>query len=350
MAKIIFKKITKKWGDFYGVKNINLEIKDKEFLVLLGPSGCGKTTSMRIIAGLESPDEGEIIIGDKIVNRLEPRERDVAMVFQNYGLYAHLSVYDNIRFPLKVRKIDKNLHNEKIIQAAKMVELEDFLHRKPKELSGGQKQRVALARAIVRQPNCFLMDEPLSNLDAKLRVIMRSEIKRLQKILKITTVYVTHDQIEAMTMADRVAIMNKGEIVQLGTPQEIYDKPQDIFVAGFIGSPPMNLISGEIQNQFFLAEGVKVKISKKIKNQKAYLGIRPEDLVVTSKSKAQFNGKIYNLEKLGNQTLVAMKLKDTVIHSSASKDFKQEMNSQIFFQGKESAFLLFDYNTKKRIK
>ena len=236
MAEIELKNLTKRWGSFVGVDNFNLTIADEEFLVLLGPSGCGKTTTMRMIAGLETITSGEVLIKGKVVNTLEPKDRDVAMVFQSYALYPNMTVYENIRFPLKVRKIDKALHDEKVMNASEMVELNDFLHRKPAELSGGQRQRVALARAIVREPTVFLMDEPLSNLDAKLRVSTRAQIKNLQHNLKVTTIYVTHDQVEAMTLADRVVVMNAGIVQQVGTPQEIYNKPANSFVASFIGN------------------------------------------------------------------------------------------------------------------
>ena len=219
--------------------------------MLLGPSGCGKTTTMRMIAGLEEITEGDIEIDGSIVNELEPKDRDIAMVFQSYGSYPNMNVYDNIRFPLKVRKVDPATHDDRVRRAAEMVELTDFLHRRPAELSGGQRQRVALARAIVREPNVFLMDEPLSNLDAKLRVSTRAQIKHLHHELKVTTVYVTHDQIEAMTLADRVVVMNKGVVQQVGTPTQIYDRPANIFVAGFIGNPAMNLIEGEMSGGSF---------------------------------------------------------------------------------------------------
>ena len=260
MASISLKNLTKRWGEFVAVDNLNLEIHNKEFLVLLGPSGCGKTTTMRMIAGLEQETAGDVYINDIKVNKLEPKDRDVAMVFQSYGLYPNMNVYENIRFPLKIRKIEPNTHEARVKRAAKMVELTDYLHRKPSELSGGQKQRVALARAIVREPNVFLMDEPLSNLDAKLRVSTRAQIKHLHHEMQVTTLYVTHDQIEAMTLADRVVVLNRGIIQQIGTPSEIYDRPQNLFVAGFIGNPAMNLISGkiknnldEIKNQMYLA-------------------------------------------------------------------------------------------------
>ena len=258
MAEIELKNLTKRWGNFVGVDNFNLTIPDEEFLVLLGPSGCGKTTTMRMIAGLENVTNGEVLIDGKVVNTLEPKDRDVAMVFQSYALYPNMTVYENIRFPLKVRKIDKSLHDERVMRASEMVELNDFLHRKPAELSGGQRQRVALARAIVREPTVFLMDEPLSNLDAKLRVSTRAQIKNLQHSLRVTTIYVTHDQVEAMTLADRVVVMNAGVVQQVGTPQEIYNKPANSFVASFIGSPAMNLLKGSISDGVFTCEGVKI--------------------------------------------------------------------------------------------
>ncbi|MBD34922.1 MAG: ABC transporter ATP-binding protein, partial [SAR116 cluster bacterium] len=231
MASIELKNLSKRWHDFIAVDGFDIFIEDKEFLVLLGPSGCGKTTTMRMIAGLEDASGGDILIDGERVNEREPKDRDVAMVFQSYGLYPNMNVYDNIRFPLKVRKIDSATHDEKVRKAANMVELDEFLDRKPAELSGGQRQRVALARAIVREPNVFLMDEPLSNLDAKLRVSTRAQIKNLCHELAVTTIYVTHDQVEAMTLADRVVVMEKGFVQQIGSPTEIYDKPANTFVA-----------------------------------------------------------------------------------------------------------------------
>ena len=234
MASVTLKNITKSWGDITAVKDISLNIRDNEFLVLLGPSGCGKTTTMRMIAGLEEPNEGDIYIGEKRVNDELPKDRDVAMVFQNYGLYPHMSVYENIRYPLKVRKVPKLQHEDLVRKTAGKVEIENLLNRRPRELSGGQRQRVALARAIVRAPTVFLMDEPLSNLDAKLRVSMRAELKHLQHELRITTIYVTHDQIEAMTLADRIAILDKGELQQHCAPMEAYHNPANDFVRSFL--------------------------------------------------------------------------------------------------------------------
>ena len=233
MADIHLNNVSKRWGSFVGVEKFNLDIADKEFLVLLGPSGCGKTTTMRMIAGLEDVSEGEIFINGQRVNDLEPKDRDVAMVFQSYALYPNMTVYENIRFPLKIRGTNKSEHDVRVRKASAMVELDEFLNRKPAELSGGQRQRVALARAIVREPNVFLMDEPLSNLDAKLRVSTRAQIKNLSHELAVTTIYVTHDQVEAMTLADRVVVMNRGIVQQVGTPTEIYDFPANTFAVSY---------------------------------------------------------------------------------------------------------------------
>ena len=248
MAEVTFEHVSKIYPDgTRAVSDIDLEIKDGEFMVLVGPSGCGKTTALRMVAGLEEISEGELKIGDRVVNNVAPRNRDIAMVFQSYALYPHLTVYDNIAFGLKLRKMDKQEIDKRVKDAARVLDLEPFLDRKPRALSGGQRQRVAMGRAIVRQPQAFLMDEPLSNLDAKLRVQMRAEISQLQSRLGTTTIYVTHDQVEAMTMGDRVAVMRKGELQQVATPQELYDEPVNLFVGGFIGSPSMNLLEGTLQ-------------------------------------------------------------------------------------------------------
>jgi multiple sugar transport system ATP-binding protein len=243
MATVTFDHVWKRYGDVVAVKDLNLDIQDEEFLVLVGPSGCGKTTALRMIAGLEDISEGQLRIGERVVNDLAPKDRDVAMVFQSYALYPHMSVYDNLAFGLKLRKIPKAEIDKRVREAAGTIELTNLLDRKPKQLSGGQRQRVALGRAIVREPAVFLMDEPLSNLDAKLRVATRAEIARLHQRLKTTVVYVTHDQVEAMTMGDRIAVMNFGVLQQVGPPQELYERPVNKFVAGFIGSPAMNFIN-----------------------------------------------------------------------------------------------------------
>ena len=245
MAAITFDDVTKTYGDGYrAVSDLNLDVKDGEFVVLVGPSGCGKTTALRMIAGLEEITGGQIRIGDRVVNNLPPGDRDVAMVFQNYALYPHMTVAENIGFALRMRKVPKAEARQRIQETARVIGLTDHLDRKPRQLSGGQRQRVAMGRAIVRQPQVFLMDEPLSNLDAKLRVQMRADIAKLQRELGVTTIYVTHDQVEAMTMGDRVAVMSKGRLQQVDAPQRLYDRPENLFVAGFIGTPPMNLIEG----------------------------------------------------------------------------------------------------------
>jgi len=314
MARIQLKDIVKSWGTSVGVKRMSLDISDGEFLVLLGPSGCGKTTTMRMVAGLEDPTEGEIWIGDKCVNDLEPKDRDVAMVFQSYGLYPNMTVYENISFPLRIRGTPATEIHPAVMKASGKVELDDFLQRRPKELSGGQRQRVALARAIVRQPKVFLMDEPLSNLDAKLRVSMRAHIKHLHHELGVTTIYVTHDQVEAMTLADRVVVMSKAEIQQIGTPVEIYNDPSNLFVAGFIGAPAMNLVNGRLSNGVFESKGIgyQVKVSGlgNASLEKAVLGVRAEDLTVVTAQDGQISGEVFSFELLGDATTVSLKLAD----------------------------------------
>jgi multiple sugar transport system ATP-binding protein len=247
MASVTFQNIVKKYGDVTAVNNMNIHVEDKEFLVLVGPSGCGKTTALRSLAGLEEITSGEILIGDRVVNDVAPKDRDIAMVFQSYALYPHLSVYDNMAFGLKLRKVPKEEIKRRVGEAADILGIRDLLERKPRQLSGGQRQRVAVGRAIVREPKVFLFDEPLSNLDAKLRVAMRAEISKLHQRLQTTFIYVTHDQIEAMTMATRIAVINKGVLQQLDTPQNLYDHPNNLFVAGFIGSPAMNFFPGKLR-------------------------------------------------------------------------------------------------------
>ncbi len=250
MADVVFDEVDKIYENgVQAVYDLSLEARDGEFLVLVGPSGCGKTTALRMVAGLEDISDGTVSIGGRVVNELTPKERDVAMVFQNYALYPHLTVADNIAFGLRLRRESKSLIEERVKWAAKMLDLTPYLARRPKELSGGQRQRVAMGRAIVRQPQAFLMDEPLSNLDAKLRVQMRADIAKLQRDLETTTIYVTHDQVEAMTMGDRVAVMNQGRLQQVDTPQRLYDNPANLFVAGFIGTPPMNLLAASVASQ-----------------------------------------------------------------------------------------------------
>ena len=350
MAQVSLKDVTKRWGDFIAVDNQSLDIQDKEFLVLLGPSGCGKTTTMRMIAGLEEPTSGEVWIGDRMVNDELPKDRDVAMVFQNYGLYPHMSVLDNIAYPLKVRGTPKSEVEPRVQKAAEQVELTDFLHRKPKALSGGQRQRVALARAIVRRPQVFLMDEPLSNLDAKLRVSMRAELKHLSHMLQITTVYVTHDQIEAMTLADRVAVMNNGVIQQLGTPEAIYNDPQNLFVAGFIGSPAMNLIHGRIENgKFFTAGGFAVTDIEGPSRDELVLGIRPEDLSVKEVNQGDFDAPVYAFENTGESVQITCQFNKQRIIAKGDRYLTKEIDEPVGMTLDKQHIYLFDAKSGERL-
>lgn len=292
MAGVTLENVTKRFGDVVAVENANLEVKDKEFLVLVGPSGCGKSTTLRMIAGLEEVTEGTIKIGDTVVNEIPPKDRDIAMVFQNYALYPHMNVYDNMAFGLKLRKIAREEIDQRVKEAARILGIENLLDRKPKQLSGGQRQRVALGRAIVRKPKVFLMDEPLSNLDAKLRVQMRTELSKLHDRLQTTVIYVTHDQTEAMTMGDRIVVLKDGIIQQVDDPLSLYDHPNNIFVAGFIGSPAMNFLESILKeegNTIYLDCGTfkikvpeeQIRLHPEVKeriNQKVVMGIRPEDL------------------------------------------------------------------------
>ena len=324
MAGVTFESVSKIYPDgTRAVSDIDLEIQDGEFMVLVGPSGCGKTTALRMVAGLEDISEGVLKIGDRVVNHVAPKDRDIAMVFQSYALYPHLSVYENIAFGLRLKKVDKAEVDRRVTEAGQILGLDPFLKRKPRALSGGQRQRVAMGRAIVRQPQAFLMDEPLSNLDAKLRVQMRAEIAKLQSDLGVTTVYVTHDQTEAMTMGDRVAVMRKGELMQVASPQDLYDNPVNLFVGGFIGSPAMNMIEATLESAngalTAVAGGQRVQLGDETLSQhpglKSYagktiiLGIRPEDLedaALESDAPAdrRLKGEVVLREALGAEVMV----------------------------------------------
>jgi len=348
MAEIQLRNISKRWGSFVGVDHLDLIVGDREFLVLLGPSGCGKTTTMRMIAGLEEASEGDILIGGRVVNDLEPKDRDVAMVFQSYGLYPNMNVYENIRFPLKVRKVDPATHDVRVKRAAEMVELTEFFHRKPAELSGGQRQRVALARAIVREPTVFLMDEPLSNLDAKLRVSTRAQIKNLQHELQVTTIYVTHDQIEAMTLADRVVVMNKGVIQQVGTPTAIYDHPANSFVAGFIGSPAMNLMDGRLEAGIFTGEQVRIE-GLSGPDGPVTLGYRAEDAGIST-GKAEIHAAVYTIELLGDATMITVRAGGALVSVKAAKDFRASIGEPVAIAIDPAICHLFHHNTGMRLE
>jgi multiple sugar transport system ATP-binding protein len=302
MASVTFDHVVKRYtADLTVVKDFNVEIKDKEFMVLVGPSGCGKSTALRMLAGLEAISEGQIRIGDRVINDIAAKDRDIAMVFQSYALYPHMSVYDNMAFPLQMQHMKKPDIDKRVKNASGILGLDNFLQRKPRALSGGQRQRVALGRAIVRNPKVFLLDEPLSNLDAKLRGQTRIELQKLHRDLETTFIYVTHDQVEAMTMGDRIAIMNAGILQQVGTPGEIYDHPANLFVAGFIGSPTMNFVPATASNGTAKASGFEVKLPKPVSATKGTLGFRPEaltDRVVDEANTMQM--KVDVVERLGS--------------------------------------------------
>jgi multiple sugar transport system ATP-binding protein len=315
MAQVMMKDLNKKYDEVHAVKDVNLHIRDKEFIVLVGPSGCGKSTTLRMVAGLEEITAGEITIGDRIVNDLPPKDRDIAMVFQNYALYPHMTVYDNMAFGLKLRKFPKADIDVRVREAAAILGLEPYLDRKPKALSGGQRQRVALGRAIVRKPAVFLFDEPLSNLDAKLRVQTRAEIARLHQRLGTTTVYVTHDQVEAMTMGDRIAVMRDGLLQQVGTPQDLYDSPVNVFVAGFIGSPAMNFATVKAtEGEDLMLGSAKLVLSGRAAQAAAkrppgtdlLIGFRPEHLDIANGQGdvVRIPARVDVVEYLGNEELI----------------------------------------------
>ncbi len=350
MASVTLTDVEKRWASFTAVARQSLDIADQEFLVLLGPSGCGKTTTMRMIAGLEDPSAGTIRIGDKVVNDMAPKDRDVAMVFQNYGLYPHMTVGENIAYPLKVRGVAKGERAAQVAEAARKVELGDLLKRRPRELSGGQRQRVALARAIVRTPKVFLMDEPLSNLDAKLRVTMRSELKHLQHELRITTIYVTHDQIEAMTLAHRVAVMNKGVIQQIAPPAEVYDRPANLFVAGFIGSPAMNLIEGSLEDGAFVAPGVRIpEVGAGRSMATVVLGVRPEDVTATDDADAAMQGTVYAGELTGEAVLITADIGPARVIAKADRAVRADFGDPIRLRVDARRLHLFDAKTGERV-
>ena len=358
MATVTFEHVYKSYGPVTVVYDLNLEIEDGEFMVLVGPSGCGKSTSLRMIAGLEEISAGILRIGDNVVNDVPSKDRDIAMVFQSYALYPHMSVYDNLAFGLKLRKVAKSDIDRRVREAAEMLDLAKLLDRKPKALSGGQRQRVALGRAIVREPKVFLMDEPLSNLDAKLRVETRANIARLHQRLKTTTVYVTHDQVEAMTMGDRIAVMNDGRLQQVGTPQELYDKPVNRFVAGFIGSPSMNFVEvTAVAGQAGAdpvrldAPGVTIPIPERMRDavraaagRPLVAGFRPEhfELGTTTEQAATVNGVAEVVEYLGNEELLHVKVADRDIVAIVASEFRVRPGQDVALRIPLEKVYLFD--------
>lgn len=362
--KHIFKRYT---GDVVAVKDFDLDIQDKEFLVLVGPSGCGKSTTLRMIAGLEEISDGELWIGDRLVNDVHPKDRDIAMVFQNYALYPHMNVYENMSFGLKLRKIPKADIDKRVREAAKILDIEHLLDRKPKALSGGQRQRVALGRAIVREPQVFLMDEPLSNLDAKLRVQMRTEISKLHQRLQTTVIYVTHDQTEAMTMGDRIVVMKDGLIQQVGTPQEIYNHPRNMFVASFIGSPAMNFLRGTLVEDhgtvWFEAQGMKVRLpegrnsllrEKGLLGKSVILGIRPENLhdepmVLETYPDSQIQTNVEVVELLGAESYIYLKAGDQSLVARVAARSDIRIGSNITLAMDIDKIHVFDPETEEAV-
>lgn len=322
MSSVQVEKLYKRFGKIEAVKGISFEVKEGEFAVLLGPSGCGKTTTLRCIAGLEQPDEGKICFDGEDVTPLSPAARNIAFVFQLYALYPHLTAYDNIAFPLRAERLPRQEIQRRVDEVVHLLQIEDILHLKPRKLTGGQRQRVALARAIVRRPRVFLLDEPLSNIDAKLREVTRAELKKLQRSLKATTIYVTHDQIEAMTMADKIVVMNFGDIQQIGSPHEVYHYPANLFVARFIGSPGMNFIPGEVEerggvlgvainSEYFLPLGEEQGLTLKRLSPSVHrviLGVRPENILVVSQEEKILDGEVYVFEPLGVQNVVTFRI------------------------------------------
>ena len=350
MSKIIIKNLRKSFGNNKVINNFNVNIEDGEFIVLVGPSGCGKSTLLRMFSGLESIDQGEIYLDKKLINNLIPSKREIAMVFQSYALYPHMNVFENMSFGLKMEKISKSEINKKVNHAATTLQIQDLLERKPKQLSGGQRQRVAIGRAITRSPKVFLFDEPLSNLDASLRSEMRVEISKLHKKLKSNIIYVTHDQIEAMTLADRIVVLNKGIIEQFGTPAEIYSDPNNIFVAEFIGSPKMNIIkiTKELIVNSNTIELFKNKITFENFNFKdeIYLGIRPEDISIKNDREIKLDVKIDLIENLGFEKIIYAKLSENQIIIKSSEDIS---NKPLTISFSKDKVLFFDRN-KNRIR
>jgi multiple sugar transport system ATP-binding protein len=367
MAGVTFKSMTKAWGEVIGVNNLSIDIPDKEFLVLVGPSGCGKSTALRCLAGLEEITQGEILIGDRVVNDVPPKDRDIAMVFQSYALYPHMTVYDNMAFGLKLRKTPKEEIDKRVQDAGKILGITQLLDRKPKQMSGGQRQRVALGRAIVRDPAVFLLDEPLSNLDAKLRVQTRAEISKLHQRLETTFIYVTHDQVEALTMADRIAVMRDGVLQQVDSPQRLYDHPENVFVAGFIGSPAMNFFSGTVTgtlDEMYVDSGpVRLRLlqdeveqlGQEAIGKEVIFGVRPEDIhhpqyTPAGVSEQLIEATVDVTELMGNEIFVYLQAGDDqtfIARVDPRADLRPGEKIQMAFNAEK--IQIFDRTTEKNI-
>jgi multiple sugar transport system ATP-binding protein len=367
MAKVVCRNLCKRYGDQLAVDNVNLEVGEGEFLVIVGPSGCGKTTTLRMIAGLESISSGEILIADQVVNDVEPRHRDIAMVFQNYALYPHKKVYDNIAYPLQLRHVPKAEIRERVLETSKLLGIEPLLERRIRQLSGGERQRVALGRAIIRQPKLFLMDEPLSNLDAQLRIQMRREIIRLQRQLAITTVYVTHDQVEAMTMGDRIVVMRGGLVQQIGEPMTIYNHPANRFVARFIGSPPMNLFDGVLENRndkvtlrtAFAEYPLPADVQKKLAGRHlagsatpVVCGMRAEDMTIEVTENGvnkDAHGIVDLVEPLGSDVFVSIKFGAEMLLARAAPDLPVREMEKVHLKPNLAKMHFFDPKTEQNL-
>ncbi len=360
MVSVRLENLVKRFGKVTAVDHISLAIKNGEFVVLLGPSGCGKTTTLRLISGLELPDEGRIYFDDSDVTYLPPKERNISMVFQSYAVWPHMTVYDNIAFPMRIKKVPEDEIKRKVKWAAELLRIGELLDRYPHQLSGGQKQRVAVARAIVVEPAVLLMDEPLSNLDALLRMLMRSEIKKLQRRLKVTTIYVTHDQVEAMVMADRVAVMNNGRIMQIGTTEEIYNKPANLFVAGFIGSPRMNFFEASVSDTILDTGYFKMKLPEEMKQvlegyETVIVGIRPEDIhpvergIPPGVKPIELEGRVDFIEPLGSDTIIHLKIGEILLLVKVPGSYIVEMGRKLKVALDFNKLHIFDKKTEKAI-
>jgi multiple sugar transport system ATP-binding protein len=349
--RLALRGLNKSFGAVRVIKDLSIDVAAGEFLVLLGPSGCGKTTALRIIAGLETADSGQVLLGETDVTNMLPKYRDVAMVFQSYALYPHKTVAQNIDFPLKVRGLPRAEREHAVRDAAAQVHMEKFLDRYPRQLSGGQRQRVALARAIVRRPSAFLMDEPLSNLDAKLRGFMRAELKHMQHNLGVTTIYVTHDQVEAMTLAHRIAIMEQGILQQIGTPREVYDHPANLFVAGFMGSPPMNFLRGRIENNRFESVGVSLPLTTAddAMIRDAVMGFRAEDADIVKPGRGLFDATVYAAEPTGEMTLVTLVVGKESLSVKMPKEYDIDFDKTVAVKFPLDRGFLFDARSGERL-
>jgi multiple sugar transport system ATP-binding protein len=362
MADVRLIDIKKSYGPVTVIEDLSLDIRDEEFMVLVGPSGCGKSTALRMIAGLEEVTGGTIKIGERVVNDVPPKDRDIAMVFQSYALYPHMTVRENLEFALKIRKTPREEMNRRVAEAAGILGITEYLDRKPKQLSGGQRQRVAVGRAIVRKPSVFLFDEPLSNLDAKLRVQMRAEISKLQKALKTTTVYVTHDQIEAMTMGNRIAVMRAGKLQQVGTPLEVYEQPANLFVASFIGTPPMNFVPATLADggTVVVASGLRLPVPEPLRavtagrdGLKVVAGLRPENIRETPRdgggATVPLRAKVEFVEPLGHEVIVHGRVGDDLLVAKADPHRAPEMGSEVDLLAEVDALHLFDAGSEQRL-